>query len=400
MSDLAGWVDRTGVRLATPLDGAAQDIAPLEAALGPIIAGADLVFLGEMNHFVHEKSDFRLLLARFLLRHGVSVFAEELGWSDGERLARWFAGADDGALDGLSLFGSEEGARSDRDDHPTGLFAASFKTYPREQMRFEQERFYRGLKAAGPPAGYFGFDIDALPGAGYADIARRLAPRAREPAVGEFLKRMARAPGETAAEEGARLSALAPPPDPAAAAALAALADSFRYIALTYPAATYEAVRPGMAYREEAMKRRFADLRRLSGGAPAAVMSHGLHLAKDDGLIGEAPGVGPGGGQTASIGHHLTQDLGLKVASIWMLYGAGEDSQPMPDLPRKAAYPADTLNAELAHLAAPTLFPIAGGPFSAPRKVGHMYNAVVPVTLAGTVDAILFLPRVTPMRTR
>jgi hypothetical protein len=267
-------------------------------------------------------------------------------------------------------------------------------------MRFEQTRFYRGLKAAGPPAGYFGFDIDALPGAGYADITERLAPRAGEPAVADFLRRLTRAPGETAAEEGARLAALAPPPDPAAAAALAALADSLRYIAVTYPAATYEALRPGMAYREEAMKRRFADLRRLSGGAPAAVMSHALHLAKDDRLIGEAPGVGPGGGQTASIGHHLTQTLGLKVASVWMVYGAGEDSQPMADLPRKAAYPVDTLNEQLAHLSAPTLFPIAGGPFAQPMKVGHMYNTVVSVTLAGMVDAILFLPRVTPMRAK
>jgi hypothetical protein len=38
------------------------------------------------------------------------------------------------------------------------------------------------------------------------------------------------------------------------------------------------------------------------------------------------------------------------------------------------------------------------GLFDAPVGVGHMYNAVTPITLAGQVDAIVFLPAVTPMR--
>jgi hypothetical protein len=156
-----------------------------------------------------------------------------------------------------------------------------------------------------------------------------------------------------------------------------------------------------MAFREGCMKRRFEDVRRLTGDAPTVLMGHGLHLAKDDRLLGKAVGVGPGGGLECSLGHHVVQTLGLKAASVWLIHGAGEDSQPFPDLPRRFDYPADSLNARLAGLAGPVLFPIAGAPaglFDRPLGVGHMYNTVQPAVLDGQVDAILFLPHVTPMR--
>ena len=150
-----------------------------------------------------------------------------------------------------------------------------------------------------------------------------------------------------------------------------------------------------MAFRESCMKRRFDDMRRLTGGAPAVLMGHALHLAKDDRLLGKAVGVGPGGGLECSLGHHLAQVLGLNTVSIWLVHGAGEDSQPFPDLPRRFAYPPETLNARLAVFDTPVLFPVAGAPaglFDRPIGVGHMYNTVQPVALAGQVDAVLYLP--------
>src|SRR5688572_23353182 len=91
------WAHATGVRLASPFDGATADLGPL-SCLDEAVAGADLVFLGELNHFVHEKSDFRLLLARYLLSRGFSRFAEELGWSDGRRIERYLATGDAAVL--------------------------------------------------------------------------------------------------------------------------------------------------------------------------------------------------------------------------------------------------------------------------------------------------------------
>jgi erythromycin esterase-like protein len=390
------WARARGVSLAPAFDGrqAADDAFAL---LDKAIAEADLIFLGELDHFVHEKSDFRLLACRWLLSRGWRSFAEELSWSDGARVARYLATGE--GLERLSLFGYRGDLREDRDDRPTGIFRASFDLYPTELMTAEQGRFYRGLRAAavGSPLAYHGVDIEGAPGGGYTDVEALLPPDARA-----FRAALARRPGETAIEESERLADLAPlAPSPDIEVALRSTSESLAYIDMTYAAKSYEATAPGMAFRESCMKRRFDDARRLTQNAPMALMGHALHLAKDDRLLGKAVGVGPGGGLECSLGHHLAQVLGLKAVSIWLVHGEGEDSQPFPDLPRRLAYPADTLNRRLAPIAVPTLIPIAGAPpglFDAPIGVGHMYNAVQPTVLDGQVDAIVYLPRVTPMR--
>jgi erythromycin esterase-like protein len=280
-------------------------------------------------------------------------------------------------------------------------------------MKAEQERFYRGLRhaAAGRPLAYYGFDIDALPGGGYKDIAESLAPFATLPKVRAFQASLAPVAGESAAREAIRLAALAP----VAAAldsdigdasreveiAVRAMAESLTYVEGTYPAQTYDALAPGMAFREGCMKRRFADLLQLTNAARTVVMGHALHLAKDDRLLGKAVGLGPGGGIECSIGHHLLKILGLKAMSIWMIQGGGEDSQPFADLPRRFNYPSTTLNTMLRDSQTPVLFRIADAPpglFNKPIGIGHMYNNVQATVLAGQVDAILYLPKVSPIR--
>ena len=83
-----------------------------------------------------------------------------------------------------------------------------------------------------------------------------------------------------------------------------------------------------------------------------------------------------------------------------MIYGGGEDSQPFPDLPRHAIYPAGTLNAALSISSrrrccgSPTPTRLADETF----ELGHMYNAVIRTPLKGQVDALFYLPRVSPMR--
>ena len=404
---LLDWARSSGAALDPAFDGETQPLAPL-APLEPLLAGAELVFLGEMDHFVHEKSDFRLMLCRHLLSRGWRSFAEELSWSDGLRVQRFLSGA--GGLEQLSLFGYRGDLRDDRDDRPTGIFGESFDTYPIAFMAAEQGRFYSGLRdaAEGVPLAYHGLDVDGLPGGGYADIAEVLAPFAAEPAVNRLVAALARVSGESAADEAARLTALIPQlavlgvsPVAEATASLKSMAESLTYIDMTYPAKTYEATAPGMAFREGCMKRRFDEARDLTDRAPMVLMGHALHLAKDDNLLRSTVGVGPGGGRECSLGHHLVQVLGLKTVSIWLVFGEGEDLQPLPDLPRRFAYPGSTLNRRLAPLGVPTLFPVAGAPrglFDRPLGVGHMYNAVQQIVLAGQVDAILYVPRVTPMR--
>jgi hypothetical protein len=371
------WLEKDAAPL--PLD------APAAALRALPLGEADVVFLGELNHFVHEKSDFRTLFARACIAQGVDIIGEELGWSDGVRLARYFRARDEAIFDRLLLFGFKGDMRADRDDSPKGVFAASAKTYPFALMRAEQTRFYRAIA----PRAFFGFDVDSIAQGYRADItetqpdyAARLAPRA----------------GETMRDERARLiSVRGDAPDEAAAAQMDAAIDSLAYLDLLHAAQTYEATRPAMAAREDAMKRRFAAARRLFGGK-MALLSHATHLAKDDRLFADFAGIGPGGALTPSLGHHIVQDLGLKAFSIWMIYGAGEDSQPLPDLPRKAAFAPDSLNRRLAaRFKTPTLIRTAHAP-DEPVTIAHMYNATLRTLLKAQMDALYFLPRVSAMQ--
>lgn len=355
---------------------------------------AEVLVLGEFNHFVHEKGDFRIAMAREARRLGFTTWAEELGWSDGRRLARYFESRDETAFDRLSLFGWRGEARTDRDDRPTGIFRASWETYPFDLMRAEQSRFYRALR----PEAFHGFDVAAGHDGGYADLFARLEATG---APAAWTRALARQPGETLQAEAARLAGrLAEAPadlDPLARADLSALIDGLTYTALVKDAATYAETSPAMAFREDAMKRRLADIRALSPGK-LVLMGHALHLVRDDAAIA-APGiVGPGGQRTSSLGHHVGRELGLPMFIVWMIYGGGEDSQPLPDLPRKADFGPDTLNARLRkRFDRPVLLDARRAP-DAPVRIAHMYNTVIETSLPGAVDALWFSPEASPLK--
>jgi len=168
---------------------------------------------------------------------------------------------------------------------------------------------------------------------------------------------------------------------------------------MTYSATSYDEVRPGMALRENAMKRRLTEAERKLGTTRLVVMAHALHLAKCDRAIASG-GVGPGGNRTPSLGDWLVQERGKKVFSVWMIYGGGEDSQPLANLPRSAHFPAYSLNAMLARFGQPLLFfpGDAPGLFKEKCAIGHMYNGLIKTSLAVQADAVVFLPAVTPLR--
>ena len=382
------------------LEPSGGDRARLEA-LVERVAGGDAVYLGEANHFVHEKVEFRWWWLKRLAALRPLLVGEELSWSDSRHVAAFLATGDAAHLDRAATFGDRRHIRADRDDAPSGVLAASYAAYPTAPFKAEQARFYRALRTLPGLAGedrFFGFDVDAV-GAGYDDLA---AAHDELAIPADFWAQLERVEGESIGEEADRLeeaARLLPARAGPVRAHLEAMIGTLRYAALALPAPDYEALRPAMARREEIMKRQVD--RRLAERRPGdllVLMGHAFHLVKDDAAIGGVAGVGPGGGLVASLGHHLVAS-GLRVGAVWMLYGGGEDSQPFPDLPRQAAYPSGTLNARLARRGTPAVLPV--GPASAaPNRVeiGHMYNAVTPVDLAVAVDAVHFAPTVTPLQ--
>src|SRR6185437_7436637 len=171
-TELERFIEARAIVLPEPFNGETCALEPLEP-LRRRLRSAGLVMLGETNHFIHEKSDFRLLLSRVLMSEGWSCFLEELGHCDGIRVNRFLQSGDERELEHLPSFGYTAHLRSDRDDRPGGILKS--ESYPTEAFLWEQKRFYSGLRSEvlrkGGEVHLAGIDIDGLPGGSYEDIA-------------------------------------------------------------------------------------------------------------------------------------------------------------------------------------------------------------------------------------
>lgn len=130
------------------LDGEHGDLAPF-AVLDDLAAAARVAYLVEMDHFVHEKYEFRLLLIRYLASRGWRWFGEELEPYEGDRLDRYLRTGDESLL-----------APEDQPPWYTrGVLAGTTDRHPAAEMAAEQARFARSLRRTVPDARWFGFDI-------------------------------------------------------------------------------------------------------------------------------------------------------------------------------------------------------------------------------------------------
>jgi erythromycin esterase-like protein len=55
--------------------------------LDPLVAGKRFAYIGEPDHFIHEKYAYRLTMLNYLAGRGFTHVGEEIGASDGMRIA-------------------------------------------------------------------------------------------------------------------------------------------------------------------------------------------------------------------------------------------------------------------------------------------------------------------------
>lgn len=132
----------------------------------------------------------------------------------GAGAVRWYThrpvhrdGGDESFLARVAAYGHQGALRTDRDDRPTGILNDTWERYPAAAFAAEQTRLakaLRDLSLSRPPGTkrihFFGFDIDALAGGGYEDLAELLHPVQDAPPVAEIRALLARLPGETVAQ--------------------------------------------------------------------------------------------------------------------------------------------------------------------------------------------------------
>jgi erythromycin esterase-like protein len=376
--------------------------------LDPLVVDKRFAYIGESDHFIHEKYAYRLAMLNYLAGHGFTHVGEEIGASDGMRIDRFIETGDESQLERITIYGYSGASRSDRDDTPTGILRDSFgSAYPTAQFAAEQKRFAHGLRKIG--LHFFGFDIDPLPGGGYEDLAEILDSMPADAKIDQIRKALQRVEGETIDAEIARLDDALRLIEAGRFDALrnsaTCLRDSFDYVRMTYPAKTFDALNPGMAFRERYMHRQLD--RRLVQMRPnekLALMSHNMHLCRaPDAVAGSNAAAGPGGKTDPPLGAWLAARYPDKIFSVWILIGRGRDSQPFPTLSKEIKEKPGTLNARLGEIGNCFVLPIDAADsrarlLSENIEIMHDGNGGVRTAIARQADAIFFVRDVTPLR--
>src|SRR5215469_9023473 len=298
---------------------AADNVAKL-AALDSIVAGKRLAFIGEPDHFIHEKYAYRATMLAYLVCHGFTRVGEELSRTDGARIDSFIEGGDASHLERIATYGYRGGLREDRDDTPRGVLKDSYgDKYPLAEFRAEQVRFAEVMRAiasqlasGGNRLQWFGFDVDALPGCAYEDLAASLGGARDDSAVAPILEGLRRVPGESIDDEIRRLDSvlerfgserdqlgtiLGLDVTAEATYRTAWLRDSFAYLRRIIPITTWEHLNPAMAERELMMQREvMRQLESARRGEKIVLLGHDAHLCRDVSAIrGMTTAASPGG---------------------------------------------------------------------------------------------------------
>jgi hypothetical protein len=315
--------------------------------LDDCVAGARVVMLGEADHYVEEKYDYRLIVIRYLVEHGFRWIGMEMGYSDGLRVDDYLETGDPARLAQVALYGYQGSARADRDDVPRAF--ASMTDVPFHSAFVAAETsFLSALRevseAQDDRLRWFGFDIDPFPGGGYEDIEGLLEPHRSDPMIAEAAARLDRVPDETRIEEAERLEALeryleaeglelilGEESATEVHRLLRNLIESLRFRDLAYREPFGSHWMEGLQYREEAITDRIDHEWPPPDGARMILMGHNFHLS--------ASGVDLRPGSVAEAGPTLGYpSFGSGVAKrmdtciIWMLYDHGTSANALaPD---------------------------------------------------------------------
>ncbi|HYD09802.1 MAG TPA: hypothetical protein VEA78_06840 [Acidimicrobiales bacterium] len=129
------------------LDGEQGDLSAF-SALDDLADAAEIAFIVEMDHVIHERHPFRLLCIRYLASHGWTWFGEELDWQTGDRIDDFLRTGDDALLEPVD----------DGRWYTSGMFAAGNDDAVRAAIAAERRRAAHAVRRAVPRARWFGVD--------------------------------------------------------------------------------------------------------------------------------------------------------------------------------------------------------------------------------------------------
>ena len=414
------WADEQQL----PLDGLDWDTVDLTVlkALDRVLEGKRIVYLGEPDHLILEKMDYRLIMIRYLHSRGWRHVGMEMGRSDGRRIDRFLATGDEAWLQRVAILGYDGDQRDDRDDSVPGW---TEDRHPElwDPIREDTRWFLRGLRTFNeglppgePPVRYFGYDVSVKPGGGYVDAWAVLSRHAEEPIAVEILERLRRVEGESRIEEAERLEtlvgSLAERDDAVLDAfgardrrelrrALICMAEGLRFVEAIRGEFTTEEKHTALRRRELNMHSQMDEiLAALGPDEKIILLGHNLHLSRASSRVDwEGRTMWP------TIGTHLASTIPDQVYAVWMLYEQGQHVvvRGEPPLQRILSLQFD-LETLLARVGDLYLLPLGSGApaegFLAHPRNFSMGGFRPRCALTEQADAIFFVRRVSAPRKR
>lgn len=150
----------------------------LKELLDKKIANKKFVYLGEGDHYIHEKYPYRLAFIKYLASRGFTHLGMEMGRADALNINRYLQTGDSSYFKMVGLYGHRYFDPKNSPATPIGTQVG---------QRAEEKRFFEEVRNIltidGKTLHYFGFDLDMYPGAGHHDIEAHLKRHLNHPVI-------------------------------------------------------------------------------------------------------------------------------------------------------------------------------------------------------------------------
>lgn len=414
------WVKSNAIQFDT-LEWQRIDMNDL-SFLDEALKGKRVVYLGEPDHYIHEKYDFRLILIRYLFEKGWRYIGMEMGLFDGFKVDRYLGTGNQAFLDQMQVYGFKGDLRSDRDDEIKGFPASRHPTF-RSTFVAEEKWFLKQLRSLNESLApgqkrlhWFGFDVDKRPGLGYARLDNLLSRQKGGPEIRHLITHIELIEGESRAEEAAKITKAIEYCESNKDSLLIqmkesdyrdmhkylrGIKDSLIFLDGAIGGPQSRGWVPALIAREKVMFRLMDELlAELPKDEKIILMAHNMHLCKDYTTCGFL-----GFPMWPSIGTHVARKLPDQVYSIWMLYDRGSHANvTRPHVFEDVASDPGRIEHLMAKAGAHYLLPLnTGDPRAAyldQQRRFVLNGGLGEGRISAQADAIFFVEKVQAIRLR
>ncbi len=315
-----------------------------KATIDQHLQGKRIVFLGEPDHWISEKTSHQIEVLSYLISKGFNLIGDERGNVDSEYIQKYIENGDRRHLSQCGECGFYPPHWPNRTVKGTLGIKDEFRDQYLSRMKKNDLRLFSFLRRerANSTIRYFGFDVDKVPDIIF-DKIQPYVDRLKKSVHSNFALKLLRSPTGNFKEEMQRLTiakkeidqlnlgnVLGPSNLIKFRELVFQLQESVEFAAVAYDSPSDESLINAYTKREKTMFR-IVDKYLADPTAKVVLLGHNAHLSLNhneyrriDNLEGKEVEVT----DWLTVGSYLTQKYQGQTLAIWMLYDHGSHSAP------------------------------------------------------------------------